>query len=126
MRMFTAKCNSLADLRDAAVKFPSFKSTTLDSLAHVKSLLVKLLERLELKGKKFTPFFPASDSDIDSMWEQLLAIDSSIEKGESLTAKNISSKENLVAFMEHCCTVRHYSFQIKKCVSESCTICKPI
>ncbi len=42
-------------------------------------------------GEKFTPFFPASDSDIESIWDQIHAIDSS---KESLTAKNISSKRS--------------------------------
>ena len=46
-----AKCNSLTALREAAERMPNFRSSALDSVAHVKSLLVMLLERLELKGK---------------------------------------------------------------------------
>ena len=59
-----AKCNSLATLCDTAKRHPEFRSA---ALAHVKSLLVMLLERLELKGKTFSSFPPASETDIDSM-----------------------------------------------------------
>ena len=44
--------NSLAALCEAAERTPGFRSSALDSVAHVKSLLVMLLERLELKGNK--------------------------------------------------------------------------
>ena len=121
-----AKCKSLRDLRDCSKRIPDFKSTALDTVAHVKSLLVMLLGRLELKGKKFSAFPAASETDIDSMWDELLAIDSTVERNESLTNKNITSKQGLAAFLEHCCTRHHYCFQIKKCGSDSCDICKPV
>ena len=54
------------------------------------------IRRLELKGKKF---FSASDADIDSMWNQLQCIDSTVERRESFTANNIDSKEGLVRFL---------------------------
>ena len=60
------------------------------------------------------------------MWEAVQAIDPFIEKDESLTKKNLSSKQELSAFMTHCCQSRHYTFQIRKCGSESCAICGPI
>lgn len=56
---------------------------------------------------------------------ELLAVDSALSKDESLTRKSISSKHGLAAFLKHCCTCHHYSFQIKKCSSETCNICKP-
>ena len=86
------KCKTLT----ALAKHPTYKSSTQDSIAHVKSLLDMIIRRLELKGKKFSPFFSASDADIDSMLE---CIDSTVEKRESLTAKNIDSKEGLVRFL---------------------------
>ena len=77
-------------------------------------------------GKKFSSFPPASEQDIDSMWETVQEIDLTIEKDESLTKKNLPSKQGLTAFLKHCCTSRHYSFQIKKCGSESCGMCGPV
>ena len=120
------KCTSLATLRDAAKGWPEFRTAALDSIAHVKSLLVMLLERLELKGKKFSSFPSASEQDIDSMWKTVQEIDSTIEKDELLTKKNLPSKQGLTAFLKHCCTSRHYSFQIKKCGSKSCGMCGPV
>ena len=121
-----AKCNSLAALRGATQRMPNFRAEALDSIAHVKSLLVMLLQRLELKEKKFSPFFPATEEQIDLMWQELLKIDSTLKKDESLTKKELASKEDLKVFIEHCCTVRHYTFQIKKCGSLTCSICKPV
>ena len=50
----TKKCTRLATLRDAAKRQPEFRTAALDSIAHVKSLLVMFLKRLELKVKKFS------------------------------------------------------------------------
>ena len=81
------KCNSLSALRDSAKKDPTFKLAAVDSLSHVKSLLVQLLGRLQLKGKTFLPFFPASDADIDSLWNEVLKVNSTLNKKESITKK---------------------------------------
>jgi len=62
-------------LRDAAKKMSTFKTTALDSVAHVKSLLIMLLDRLELKGKRFCPTFAADDDDLDIMWEEVQKVD---------------------------------------------------
>ena len=61
------KCNSLVALREAAKCVPNFRSSAFDSVAHVKSMLVMLLERLELKCKKFSSFVLSTEDDIDSM-----------------------------------------------------------
>ena len=77
---------------DAAEHIPSFKSSALDSPAHVKSPLAMLVQRLELKSKKYCFFIVASDNDIDTTWSELLAVDSALSKDESLTGMSISSK----------------------------------
>ena len=66
-----AKCKSLVALRDAAEHVPNFRSSALDSIAPVKSLLTMLLERLELKNKKFSSFASCTESEIESMWNEL-------------------------------------------------------
>lgn len=121
-----AKCNSLSTLREAAKKDPAFQEAAVDSLTHVKSLLVQLLDRLQLKGNKFIPFFPASEDDISSLWDELVQhVDSTLNREETITKKKLPGKKDLHAFMKHCCVRRHYSFQVKKCGSSSCSICKP-
>ena len=121
-----AKCKSLVALHDAAERVPNFRSSALDSIAHVKSLLTMLLKRLELKNKKFSSFASCTESEIESMWNELLAVDSTLRKDKSVSKKSIASKPGLPAFLQHCCICRHYSFQIKKCGSETCDICKPV
>ena len=59
-----------------------------------------------------------------SMWSELLIVDSTLKKEKSLIKKNLLSKQGLMAFLKHCCTCRHYSFQIKKCGSDICGICQ--
>ena len=121
-----AKCNSLVALRDAADRVPNFRSSALDSMAHVKSFLTMLLGRLELKRKQFSSYASCTEVDIDSMWSELSAVDSSLKKDESMSKKSLPSKHGLVAFLNHCCTCRHYSFQIKKCGSDTCNMCKQV
>ena len=120
-----AKCNSLSALRDAAKKDPTFQEAAMDSLSHVKSLLVQLLGRLQLKGKTFVPFFPASEADINALWDEVQHVDSTLNREESITKKKLPGKQDLQAFMKHCCVRRHYSFQVKKCGSDSCSMCRP-
>lgn len=55
-----AKCNSLVALPDTTERVPNFRCSALASVAHVKSMLVILLDRLELKGKKFSSFAPST------------------------------------------------------------------
>ena len=92
----------------------------------MSNLLVMLLEKLELKGKKFSSFAPSTEDNIDSVWSELLIVDSTLQKDEFLTKRNLPSKQDLMAFLKHCCTRRHYSFQIKKCGSDTCDICKSV
>lgn len=118
------KCKNLAKLRDAARRVADFKTTALDSVAHVKSLLVMLLDRLELKGKKFCMFLATSEDNLDLMWSEVQKVDSILVKDESLTKKSsLPSKPDLC--FERCCVCHHYCFQIKKCGSDECTMCKP-
>ena len=57
------------------------------------------------------------------MWENVTAIDPSVDPRETLNKGNLSSKPQLVNFLNHCCL---YFFEIKKCGESSCTISKPV
>ena len=65
------KCKNLVKLCDAARRVADFKTTALDNVAYVKSLAVMLLDRLELKGKKFCMFSTASEDNLDLMWSEV-------------------------------------------------------
>ena len=89
------------------------------------TLLTNIVQRLELKGKKFEVFSGATEEDIQNLWEVLQTIDSTLTHKET-TKKAIKGKEDLEAFLSHCCVARHYSFSIKKCGEDNCSICKSI
>ena len=93
------------ELSHSAKRRPEFKSAALDRIAHIKSLLVMLLGRLELKGKKFSSFPSASEQDKDSMWEMVQEIDSAIDKNEQLTKKKLASREELTAYLRLSVTI---------------------
>lgn len=84
-----------------------------------------VFKRLELKGKSFEIYKAAAEDEIQEFWEVLLLVDATL-KTEDTTKKSIKQKTDMCAFMKHCCKIRHYSFQIKKCGSSSCKICKPV
>ena len=55
----------------------------------------------------------ASDPDIEEMWENVTAIDPSVDPRETLNKGNLSSKPQLVNFLNHCCRQRHYFLRSK-------------
>ena len=115
-------CNNLQQLRKAAdVRRDELSS----SLKPTVDLLHDVFTRLELKGEPFEMYEAASDDEIEEFWSVLLLIDASLTR-ENTTRKHISKKSDICVFLKHCCKARHYSFQIKKCASLSCTICKPV
>lgn len=54
----------------------------------------------------------------------MLNIDASLESC-FYTKKTIKSKDAILNFISHCCQQRHYSFTVKKCFVETCSICSP-
>lgn len=67
-----------------------------------------------------------SDAEIEEMWNSLSTVDPSLTSSESITKGNLSSKPQLVRFLDHCCRQRHYFCEIRKCGDRSCTTCKAV
>lgn len=122
----SARCPPSTAIRKAAGKNPELRSAVLDSVAPVKILLSTIFQRLELKGQKFSIFSPASEEDLVQMWSELNSVDSTLEYGQVYRMASLSGLVQLDKFLNHCCHSRHYSFSIKKCGEESCTICRPV
>ena len=99
-----------------------FKSVALDSIAYIV-LVNYVVGTLGVERKTFPLFLRQV---IDSMWEMVQEIDSTIDENEPLTKKTLASTQELAANLRHCCTIHHYSFQIKKCGTESCALCGPV
>ena len=114
-------CNNLQQLCE---KCGSKRDEASSSLKPAVDLLHDVFKRLELKGKSFEVYKAAAEDEIQEFREVLLLVDATL-KTEDTTKKSIKQKTD-VCFMKHCCKIRHYSFQIKKCGSFSCKICKPV
>ena len=96
-----------------------------ETLAPTIELLHDIMKRLELKGQAFEVFDAATADEIESFWEILLLLESSLRPDDT-TQRDVKDKERLKAFFSHCCEIHHYSFQVKKCGSPTCGICKPV
>ncbi len=118
-----AKCNSMEDVRHQAEATSGFKDAFVDSIEPVKVLLQSLFLRLELKGEQFQCFNSADSVSMDALWNALLVIDSTLT--QSLTEKScLSQHPELEHFLKTHCRIRHYSFVMRKCGLDSCSICK--
>ena len=100
---------SIAQLRISGV---SYKDDIKKSLEPTITSLTSIVHCLELKGKKFQVFSGATEEDIQNYWEVLQTIDSTLTHEET-TKQAIKGKEDLKAFLDHCCVARHYTFSIK-------------
>lgn len=116
-------CNSIALLRKAGEQF---KEEICKSLQSTTTLLSDEISRLELKEKKFKMYESCSSEDIHAFWEVLLLVEPLLTRTDT-RKKDVSNKDSLKAFYEHCChSLRHYFFSIKKWGEEQCEICKPL
>lgn len=114
--------SNLKQLREATVQT---KEEVKESLSQPVELLKIITERLELKGKPFKVFESATSDEIRDFWEAVKFIDPLLLPSNT-SKKVLSSRPQLQAFMDHCCQLRHYTFCIKKCGSEECSICLPL
>lgn len=60
------------------------------------------------------------------IWSQLNSVDTTLQYGKVYRAASMQDLVELNTFLSHCCHSRHYSFSIKKCGEDSCTICRPV
>jgi hypothetical protein len=121
-----AKANTLSELRAIAARTNGFKDAVVGSLSPVKSLLNSIFVRLKLHDDFILTFDSASIDDISDFWTALLAIDSTLKEDSHYTKANFSDYGDAVTFVQHCCEANHYSFDILKCGSSTCYLCKPI
>ena len=80
---------------------------------------------MQLKGEPFDTYNADNGDEIEAFWEILEQIDETLTMSD--TTKNaIKDKKDLLYFIDHCCQISHYSFQIKKCGKPDCATCKPV
>ena len=86
--------------------------------------LSDVMQRLELNGKKFEVQTACSDNKLESFWEILHQMESSLSPDDT-TRDRMRDKASLQEFISHC-QLQHYTFCIKKCREEGCKVCKPV
>ena len=115
-------CNSLKQIRSVG---EPFKLEVQESIQQPIDLIADVMSRLELKGKKFVVEQASSENEVEAFWEVLQLVEPSLSLDDTSREK-IKDKNRLQSFFNHCCQERHYSFCIKKCGKDDCTICKPV
>ena len=118
-----AKAGSMKEIRKLSLKHPGLKEVAMDSVASAKIRLAQVLGRLQLKGEKFQLFVPATQEEMDTCWSGIQCVDDTITP---VTKASLTNHPRVQKFMDHCCRKRHYSFEVRKCVSVDCNICKPV
>jgi len=86
------KCNNLKQLRATAKRIPDFSESVSDSISHTKVLLTQIMERLQLKNKKFKVIPAASDNDIELMWSYVHSVDNTLSSSEALLKEALDKK----------------------------------
>ena len=118
------KCNGLNDIRKLAATNEEVQPELLKSVKGLTDMLNVLFRRLKLKEKPFRTQDPATDAEMDSLWNEILKVDSTLLKTDT-TADKVNKKQVFMEFLRtHCCE-RNYVFAVKKCGSGFCNICKP-
>ena len=118
------KAGNMKEIRAAAAKHPTLGEAIIDSVAGPKVCLTQVLSRLQLKGESFNVFNAATPEALEQSLTMLKQVDDTIVN-TSINKKSLPNHPNLKEFMQHCCRKRHYSFEIRKCGSLECNICKP-
>ena len=117
------KCNSMSQLRKVAERVTTIIGIVQDSLSPVKILLNSIMTRLMLKETPFQTYTSATVPEIEEFWMSILELESTLTITEKLNKNNVDKYHNLCAFIQHCCSSSHYSFDILKCGSAECQFC---
>jgi hypothetical protein len=117
-----SKATSLAAMRVAASKVEGGKEAWAGAMASVLSMLGKRMARLSLKEEAFTVRQPASQGDLDALWNLVPAIDNSLVLGK-LQAANLKGAKGWKAFVAEHMRLGHYHLEIKKCTDPACGFC---
>ena len=83
-----------------------------------------LFKRLILKEKPFHTQDPTADAEMDSLWNEILKVDSILLKTDT-TAPKVNKKTVFMELMRTHCFERNYVFAGEKCGSRLCNICNP-
>ena len=120
------KCNSLKALRNIVSRKSGIVEAVKNCLSPLKSLLSSVFCRLKLHDDYISVYEAASVSEISDFWTVLIALDATLKEGDKLHKDDLHLHPNIQEFLTHCCKSSKYTFDIIKCGTSSCKICKPV
>ncbi|CAB3998966.1 Hypothetical predicted protein [Paramuricea clavata] len=100
-----ANAKSVKEMREKLAT-DDLKKELGESLSFPIDLLNSQMNRLSLKEKKFQTFTPASEEEINTLWQKCLEIEKGLQR-DHLTMKDVKDFEHLKAFLKHCCIEGH-------------------
>jgi len=86
--------NNMKAVRDVIKSHPEMKSKIEDSLKPVTDLLDERFQRMKLKERQFKSDTVATDNEMESMFEEVKTVDSSIQP-DSLRSKDLAKAKRL-------------------------------
>ena len=115
--------NSMKAVRAEIEAHPSLGDGINHAVQPVIDFLDHRFQQLKLKDRYFKSGHVATQPEIDEMFDEvLLNIDSTLQKNE-LTKADLKRSESLKRFKKEHCHISKYSFQVRKCLLESCQYC---
>ena len=114
--------NNMSDIGETARRTLALKEGLLQSLEEPIGLLQDVLSRLSLHDEPIGLSTPASDDEVNELWECMSSVDASLGCDDT-TQEKIKDKKAFKQFLKHCCVRRHYFFSIKKCGTHDCELC---
>ena len=76
-------CDTMSDLREAAKEHPALEEALKQSLKQPMELLVDVFTRLSLKGEKVEMGQPATEDEMEQLWDEVQKIDSTLQQSDT-------------------------------------------
>ena len=116
-------CNSMSDIRAAAVKNKEVEEAYIDSIQPVLTLLCERFSRVKLKEEPMVArCTTASDEQLTELFAELHTIDPALMQ-DLTQKKTLEIKADLQAFLKTHAWLGHYVFQLRKC--SGCSVWTP-
>lgn len=114
--------NTMKELRSHIVTRPNLGEEIGQSLQPVIGLLNARFQQMKLKERHFKAGDVASDKQIQSLFDEVHAIDSSISVSD-LSQKSLKNAGALQEFLLKHSHITSYAVQFRKCLLDTCSYC---
>lgn len=117
--------SDLNSVRRTAERHPDLKEGFKAAMQPVIRLVSERFRKMRLKEEKVRTFPAALDEEIEEIMSILSIIDEEITPRDAvtMTSKDWAKRQQITSFLEKHSKQTHYTFQLKKCTSDSCNVC---